>query len=67
MSKKKPDPSKYPIHIVHSSLHLCRDSRERPPKYLMEDDEWHARRPLCEECDRIHFLKSGERLEWHRQ
>ena len=65
----KPDPSKYPIHILIGSNYLCRDKAAYtpPPAKTMEDNDWHNKRPLCEECNIQHIIRFGEEAKWHKQ
>jgi hypothetical protein len=63
------EPNKYPIHISQSgksNTYLCGDKLEYTPApvRLMDDNEWHNRRPLCPKCASQHFAIHGEVVSW---
>ena len=69
MTKNKPNPKEYPIHIGRSgdaTIYLCGDKLQYtpPPVRLMDDSAWHDERPLCESCASKHFALHGEVIQW---
>ena len=69
MTKNKPDPENHPIHISQNeqpTIYLCGDKLRYtpPPVRLVDDSDWHNKRPLCKTCANEHFALTGEVMKW---